>query len=198
MKLLFFLVCLSAATSSVIAPGGASTSETDAVSESRRFTGPYVLIILRPTATYRGYSKQLQKYARAYLGLPDLTVTSAAGHSFRIKPDTLRKDMNHEKDLRRFLYLGPTRHRRKDMLLAFPLRLRAPRSKERIFAIVAAKPPNEVVSHGFFKASQPTELAESIYKGGYSPDYLEPGHVLTIQEVFSELRTIDYRRIRPI
>lgn len=55
MKLLFFLVCLSAATSSVIAPGGASTSETDAVSESRRFTGPYDLIILRPTATYRGY-----------------------------------------------------------------------------------------------------------------------------------------------
>ncbi|SOV01815.1 uncharacterized protein UDID_18795 [Ustilago sp. UG-2017a] len=135
MKLLFFLVCLSAATSSVIAPGGASTSETDAVSES------------------------------------NLTVTSAAGHSFRIKPDTLRKDMNHEKDLRRFLYLGPTRHRRKDMLLAFPLRLRAPRT------------------------SQPKELAESIYKGGYSPDYLEPGHVLTIEEVFSELRTIDYRRI---
>lgn len=43
--------------------------------------------------------------------------------------------MNHEKDLRRFLYLGPTRHRRKDMLLAFPLRLRAPRSKERILRL---------------------------------------------------------------
>ena len=180
MKSLFSLLfsCLTAASVLAAGSGDSSTGVPNSNANYHLKTGNH-----RQKVTYAG---RLQDYLLERHPVPDFDIETLSASP--INHQQLEADLDHDHNLRRFLYLGHTKFGKPDMVLAAPLGQAHQPDGARRFVLLTAKKPRSMESQGFVKISNPKKVMD-IIDGGEGPGGhdLIPGHVLNMHEIFDEL-----------
>ena len=164
----------------VLAAGGASSSGTE------RYTTPYDVRDRAPRGRDE-YAELFRQQLRERLGLPGVTVENI--HLDAVGADAVARDMNHNRNLRRFLYLGKIEQEKPAMILATPLTGWVQPDGSQPFALLTAHRGRIVQHHGFVKVSD-SEQVRRVMNGWVPTHVLEPGFSLTIDEMFNELQIL--------
>lgn len=180
MRALAFLLLLFVAAACVTAAGGASSS-SNAVEPYR---GKYQL----GTPRYPDVDKfvpRLKDHFRNNFELHDFGVTKLPYH--HLTKEQLLRDLNSDKNARKFVYLGPYEREEPNMMLAVPLSSQAPTQDGSIpWALLKVEQPSRIVHHGFLSVRGRHVMTKLDEARPYGP-YLEAGRVMTIEDVFNEL-----------
>ena len=199
MQLFHAFVLFCSAFSIVWAAGGASSSETpstsSAASEVEHFDGPYTLE-LRHNIEHDKIAMFLRAHIEDEWKLPDGEVSNH--HRIMLEARQLRKNLDYNRSLRRFLYLDHTFPNLPDMMLATPLHGHPQADGTLVWALFTVHQPylrdvdrGHVVSHGYVTVSPGEKALQKLVKQrGPKNGILKPGHVLTIEEVFDHLAAL--------
>lgn len=197
---LFFLAYLAAITVSATGSSKRTRDEDPNVPapsspEIRPYDGHYTLT-LRPSNLRDEYMARLQAHIRDAWNMPHVRVQRL--EPYELSPEQLRTNLNYDPSLRRYLYLHHSFWSFPDMVLATPIHreVRQPEGDHIWVLLSAHQPPFRgapplMRSHGYYTVSNGEAVVNRLARiEGPNDQALERGQVLTIEEVFRELRLL--------
>lgn len=165
------------------------------------YNGRYMLQIRTNSDQTREYAQRLQNHIV---------------NTFRFRPGPfseflpfldetgLRQNLNFDRSLPRFLYLGHRYWSHPDMVLATPLHLQPRADGSHVWALLTVHPPlwrggpPQVKARGFITAQYGQAVIRRLsQRGRFRGGSLEPGHILSIEQVFQELRWLRWASWNP-
>lgn len=182
MRSLSALLFLCFTVTTVLAVGNGESS-----TGIQRYDGDYNV---NPRIGNRGelqrYTKQLQDFLFEKHPEPDFSIQTLSESPFT--HDQLKTDLDHDRNLRRFLFLGHTKPGAPDMVLAAPLAQTPRPDGTRKFVLLTAQKPHKIKVKGYVEIQRPEKVMDVI-RGSHWPDgyALERGHVLNMDEIFEQL-----------
>lgn len=188
MRVLSFILVLILAVAAVAATGGASSSPNVALP----YTDPY-LMTFASVSGKQEFVNLMHRHWSQKSPDPEFDIRPFDKDPYTL--DQLHTNLNHNRNFRRLVYLGPSGEGRPDMMLATPMHGKSNPDGSILWAFLHAQKPNKVTSHGYAWINPGFDAMTKLRRGkGPGEGDLQIGHVLTIEEVFQRLPGL-YTRI---
>lgn len=165
------------------------------------FTGSY-WFQLRPIAQQQDeYARRLRDHISHVFQIPNVDVSI---FNPDIVEQELKDSLNHDRNLRRFLYLDHTFPSEPDMVLATPLHWQLRADGSHVWALLTVKQPAyrgdrpRMAARGFVTVSQGRAVFGTLSRQrGPNGAMLQRGHLLDMDEVFDELKMLKLPQWEP-